>query len=180
MSFLSNMATNCHCSRETSAPHDSPANLLMAELFHTAPWWRRRPCSHDAGGLGWCGAAVACTDSLGLGPISADGRNCLLRCVDNGSMQLSCSLVLTSESSSLNVCQQSCITLSVRGARVWFIERLRALTLCGRSLLRDHLLYTLEGARSLGGSFIKLKSQLCTLLFLNFTGFSQLLFFSHP
>lgn len=54
---------------ETSAPHDSPANFLMAGLFHTAPWWRRRPRSYDAGGLAWRGAAVACTDRLGLGPI---------------------------------------------------------------------------------------------------------------
>lgn len=119
MSFFSNMATNCHCLRGTSAPHDSPANLLMAGLFHTAPWWRRRPCSDDAGGLAGREAAAACTDTLGLAPIKcwwqklpAETRRCS-----------SDAAWCWPESSSLKVCQQPCVTLSVRGVRVWYFLR---------------------------------------------------------
>lgn len=32
---------NRRCHRDISCSHDSPANLLMAGLFHTAPWWRQ-------------------------------------------------------------------------------------------------------------------------------------------
>lgn len=60
----------------------------------------------------------------------------------------------------MKVCQQFCITLSVRGVRAWFSWEIKNADLCGNSLLRDHMLYTLEGARSLGGSSIKLQSQL--------------------
>lgn len=172
------MATNWHCLRETSAHHHSPVNLIMAGLFHTAPWWRRRPCGYDAVGLGWCGAAVACTDKdrLGMGAIKcwrqklpaetcrqwkhaarmypgADLRAVLWKCANNPA------------SSVYAWC--ACVSY-------WEI---RSPDPCRRSLLRDHLLHTLEGARSLGGSLITLKSQLWTLLFMNSTGFSQFLLF---
>lgn len=144
----------------------------MAGLFHTAPWWYRRPCSYEAGGLGWCGRAVACTD--GLGPaetMSADANDCLLICGDNRNVWLRCSLVLTWGQFSVSMpILHHCLCM----AGLCGLWEIKSPDPCGRSLLRDHLFYTLEGARSLGGSFIKMKPCWWTPLFMYFAAFSPL------
>lgn len=104
-------------------------------------------------------------------PWGADGTNCLLRCGGNRNVRLRCSLVLTWEQFSESVPilpHRLSVTCS---CGLWEIKSPDP---CDRSLLRDHLFYTLEGARSLGGSFIKWQPPWWTPLFMCSAAFSPL------